>query len=423
MRRKIRIGDFCRIAETEIEKTILQSPKNGSTDPREPIFGINWFVKVNRVNHELKTAHVTFYINGNQLSRSTATVPLASLRLVQYLPGDHVISKSKLSGTVRAIRSGTEYIMNDGNIFQESELSYFTRSMFARQEQQNIRYAGTRMWIEGDTEYAAKTIGETKINLRSGDSILPIGGLAGVAQRIINMIPEHDVYISLFAGKDAIFRSIRKAQKNYLVDQNPRIIAWWELFLKKHQYTEPEGIKINLSQSDALNYWIDPDKAGMLFERHERRFYLIDPPYPMETRAGNIQYEFELGVNQHEHLISRCIQLAGQNIFLMLFTFPNGMYSSLLNSAGWHLTTMPYTTRTGVKELQAWTSYDPNKISLHDTNHVGENWDDRRRIKRKAARLIRKLQEVKTHFERQAILSHVLTEFNYSLKSRHNGKV
>lgn len=406
-RKKIRPSDFCRITKVSSESALYQ---------------LNWIVRVMRISADGETATVSFYLNSNLMSVSSAIIPVCDLKRISVFPTDKVIAEIEdgemVDCIVAALVAGM-VVMREGFTVAESALKYIT---YTDIDTSKIRFAGSSLWLDGETEHAPKdryNSKQPKVNINSGDAVLPLGGLNQVKHNLINIIPVHDVYIGLFAGKDAVFRNIDRAANSILVDCNPKVIEWWKLWLKENKANEKKGVKISISSSNAMQHWLDSEKMRMRFINGERIFYLIDPPYLPDTRAMNLQYEYELTPQDHVTLVDSCIQFSREcrNVFLMLCTFGNVIYNSKLPDAGWHRKQFKYVTRTGVKILDVWTNYNPDDILLHDTKYVGNGWDNRRMIKRKISRAVEKFKDMDKP-QRQAILTELFNQFKSELTQK-----
>lgn len=83
----------------------------------------------------------------------------------------------------------------------------------------------------------------------------------------------------------------------------------------------------------------------------------------------------------------------------MILGYPSELYEKHLGK--WNKKEMPVQTRGGIRMLCAWMNYYPTE--LHDYQYLGEDWDDRRRIKRKISRMVEKLKSL-PYLERQSLI-------------------
>lgn len=198
------------------------------------------------------------------------------------------------------------------------------------------------------------------------------GGKAaeGTAQTIINQQPPHDTYIEPFAGHAAVARSKRPALNTTLIDRDPACIAW---------LAENTNGNLQLLTADALE-WL----AGNTFSR--RTLIYCDPPYLIRSRADpRPRYRYEMTVEDHERLLQILTSLP---CMVQISAYADPLYSSQLRD--WRHVTFQSTTRRGLATEHLWMSY-PEPQALHDYSHLGRNYRERERIKRKVTRWTSKL--------------------------------
>lgn len=216
---------------------------------------------------------------------------------------------------------------------------------------------------------------------------------SGVWQRILNLIPPHDVFIEPFLGSGAIMRKKRPAGLNIGRDLDTSVLARWihtpkTALLEKFDVTAGCGIAFLES-----------------YRFTGREFVYVDPPYLHSTR-GRARYAVEMTDADHSRLLA---VLRGLPCPVMLSGYPSDVYLSegfgtAETLAGWTCETFDVMTRGHTWATEClWMNY-PAPAVLHDFQSVGQGWRDRQRIKRKrnrwAAR-IRKLPEL----ERAALFS------------------
>ena len=215
---------------------------------------------------------------------------------------------------------------------------------------------------------------------------------SGVTQQIINEIRPHDVYMELFLGNGSVFRHMKPAAKNILIDLDPVVTQQWG----------QSGVDVyNFDAIQFLRYqqW-DTSKRYCLY---------LDPPYPIKSRReGRERYACELTDVQHEELLTVIVNLPGC-IDVLVSTYENDLYKTYL--ADWRLKTFSAKTRQGVATEYLYMNYQNQEGVLHDYQYLGEDFTDRQRIKRKIACEVKKLKALPS-FERNAILSQVLTSFS-----------
>jgi hypothetical protein len=208
-------------------------------------------------------------------------------------------------------------------------------------------------------------------------------GGEGTAQAIINQQPPHDTYIEPFAGHAAVFRAKRPALNSILIDQDPACIAW----LGEHT-----NGNVSYLVADALA-WL----TGRIFSR--QTLIYCDPPYLIRSRSGQRRrYPYELELEQHERLLEILTSLP---CMVQISSYDDQLYSRRLSA--WRHITFQAMSRGGPRTEHLWLSY-PEPKALHTYQHLGENYRERERIKRKTGRWTRRLASL-PDLERLALYS------------------
>jgi len=129
-------------------------------------------------------------------------------------------------------------------------------------------------------------------------------------------------------------------------------------------------------------------------------FVYVDPPYLMETRRQQRQlYRYEYSESQHIELLD-CLKVLPCPV--MVSGYWSKLYADML--AGWRVQSFEAWTRGNTPATEyLWMNY-PRPLELHDYTHLGDNFRERERIKRKKARWVKRLKKMPL-LERQAILS------------------
>lgn len=197
-----------------------------------------------------------------------------------------------------------------------------------------------------------------------------LGGKAqsGTYQRIINLIPPHDVYIEPFLGSGAIARMKRPARLSYGVD------------LAAQTATPPAGMTVVRGCGLA---WLEE------YDFRGGEFVYCDPPYLLHTRRSHHRYEHELDDAGHERLLGIVKELP---CAVMISGYPSVLYTRELaawNSEEFQVMTRGHTWATEV----LWYNYTRPSV-LHDLRYVGANYRERLRIRRKRERWRRRLERL-----------------------------
>lgn len=212
---------------------------------------------------------------------------------------------------------------------------------------------------------------------------------AGAYQRIINHMPPHAVYVEPFLGSGAVLRNKRPAEKSIAIDLSNEAVKTCQALLQDTR----DDIK-----------W-RPGMCGLewLANGSQRSDWLVycDPPYPMETRKSGRLYDFEMTDNQHGLLLDWA---TATSAMVMMSGYRCGLYDDALH--GWHRIDYQAQTRQGLVEECLWMNFAP-PAQLHDYGHLGSDFRERERIKRKKDRWSRKIAAM-DRLERLAIME-VLT--------------
>jgi hypothetical protein len=394
-KRKYNNGDFVRIIIS----------KKGEAPQYVGFIGI-----ISDEYTSMRSCCVKLRFSNRPIARQDEHIKYECLELIKILPGA-IVWVGAEQHKVRAVYRNKCFI--DGKPLAKYDDLYFPSDITDK-----LQYADDRIWIEGDTDHSVKITQSDKLNVRSGDKILPLGGLATVAIKLINKIPEHHFYISPFAGKDAVFRKIKRAAKRSILnDKNPVVYQWWqEQYLPNnstdfHLFRDREITIMNRDYKELLQ----PDFINKFCSTFDDIFYLIDPPFLPQTRPGfdRNKYDYELTEKQHEELLDSCLNLVQKFHFvkIMVITYPADLYAQKLK--GWERIEIAYPVRSRVQKvakLHVYMSYS-TPLPLHDVRFVGGNWDERRALKRKINRHVEKFKALPPE-ERAAIIKTLNEQFN-----------
>ena len=223
----------------------------------------------------------------------------------------------------------------------------------------------------------------------------------GVWQRIISLMPPHDLYVEPFLGSGAILRRKRPARaRNVGIDADPEVTA-------SYGWAADRGFEI--VTADALA-WLaqNPLSADALI--------YADPPYLMSVRSSQRPlYAREFATDaQHDQLLS-ILTLTPARVIISGYDSP--LYNSRLSR--WQRRSWSVTKRNGSRaEEVVWFNFEPPEV-LHDYRFIGRDFHDRTRIWRKIRRWQAKLNALPP-IERNAIVSGILTP-ELALRTRDVG--
>jgi methylase of polypeptide subunit release factors len=188
---------------------------------------------------------------------------------------------------------------------------------------------------------------------------------SGAFQAIIALMPPHDTYVELFTGSGAVLTRKPLARRSFAVDLDSAALG-----ALPGEYPGLERVC-----NDALAF-LD----GFDWESAGRVLIYADPPYLHETRTSRHRYNHEMTQAQHVALLARLA--AGLPASVILSGYPSKLYDDAL--PGWNTREFQAMTRGGPRTEKLWFNFEPSAV--HWASYAGEDFTDRQRIKRKAAR-------------------------------------
>jgi len=211
-------------------------------------------------------------------------------------------------------------------------------------------------------------------------------GGAGVHQTIINLMPDHRVYIEPFVGGGNIYARKRPAAYSIIIDRDDRVFEYW--FKQMTPSTK-------VICGDAIS------ELGQYDWQGDELVY-CDPPYVMEARSRKKIYNHEFTDQQHRDLLSVLLTIPAA---VMLSGYRNAIYDELIPN--WNRVDFQAMTRGGVRTESLWMNFEPPAVPAELT-FIGKNYRERERIKRKKARWVEKLRKLPA--AEQAAIMEVLIE-------------
>jgi DNA adenine methylase len=209
------------------------------------------------------------------------------------------------------------------------------------------------------------------------------GGKGGVYQRLINLMPPHEVYIETHLGGGAVMRNKRPSRRNFGIEIDPEVIQMW---------SADNQVGCELIHSNAITFLKDYRFTG-------KELVYCDPPYLRETRKKYYPlYKYEYTYEQHAELLEVIKNLP---CMVMISGYRSRLYTEFLKD--WHTHFFRAATHNGMAVEYVWMNYSPPE-ELHDYRYLGNTFRERERIKRKSKRWAAKLKSMPV-LERQALLS------------------
>lgn len=223
---------------------------------------------------------------------------------------------------------------------------------------------------------------------KNGEGISYPGGKGSVYQKIINLIPPHQVYIEPFLGGGAVLRNKRPASCSIAIDTDASAVE-----LTRSAIDENDGNTWYFVNCNAIT-WLKQ------FRFRGDEFIYADPPYVMSSRRQHRRlYRYELSDKDHVRLLEILIQV---DCKVMISGYWSELYDRYLS--GWNVKTFEAITRGGSMATEyLWLNYD-DPVELHDYRYLGEDFRQRERIKRKKDRWVKRLENMDI-LERRAILA------------------
>lgn len=194
-------------------------------------------------------------------------------------------------------------------------------------------------------------------------------GAAGAWQRIVSQLPAHRVFVETFAGGAALTRHKRAAELTLLIERDEQTAATLGAAMRDRP-------GVHVVNADAL--------AVLRLETLPADVVVYcDPPYVMSARKSRRDYyNHEWSDADHVRFLD---WLRGARCPVVVSGYWSEIYGVRL--ADWRHFAFTVGTRRGIATEHVWMNF-PEPASYHDTQHVGENFTERQRIKRKAARWV-----------------------------------
>ena len=217
----------------------------------------------------------------------------------------------------------------------------------------------------------------------------------GTYQKIINLMPPHDIYIEAFLGNGAIFRNKKPAFISSIgIDLDTSVIQKWS------KLKSPGIATIN---TDAI-LWLEnfTTMAAILKKIGIRVLIYIDPPYPKATRKNQQNlYAHEMDSPAHTQLLTVARSIDAN---IVISSYPNDLYNQVLKD--WSTIEFTAMTRGGIATEKVWYNYPP-PVELHDYRYIGNDYREREQIKGIITRNVAKFKRM-PDLQRKAIISELL---------------
>lgn len=213
---------------------------------------------------------------------------------------------------------------------------------------------------------------------------------AGQWQKILSEIPRCELFIDVMCGSGYI-SSLMKNCQIVVNDINRSVID-------KIKYPADNVEFRNEDYQAIISRFDNGSKA---------RVFYFDPPYMEETRSYKKPiYKYNWNTDDHKRFLKA---LQGLKSPAIVSHYPCKLYDQALKK--WRKIAYKSMTRAGIRVENLYMNF-PQPVLLQFPGHIGADFTDRQRIKRKIERLIKRLQNEPGQ-ERAAILSSVIEQFSY----------
>lgn len=207
------------------------------------------------------------------------------------------------------------------------------------------------------------------------------GGKAKTFQQIVNLMPEHEVYIEPFLGYGSVIRNKSRAKTEIVLDLDGRVLG--DKFFVQNCIT-------------TLNQDAIPFLKNYPFEGHEVVY--CDPPYLPSSRKRERVYKFDLSEADHSAFLDVVSRI---NAKVIVSGYESDLYSERLKA--WNFYSFNAKAHDGIRKECLWFNFTKPE-SLHDYSHLGSNFRERQTIKRRIERMKSRISEL-TPQERALLLS------------------
>jgi DNA adenine methylase len=238
-------------------------------------------------------------------------------------------------------------------------------------------------------------------NVNSGELILPPElrtwnggkGGSGVVQKLVSMMPPHDLYIEPCLGGGKVLLGKSPSKRTLATDIDERVIGLWQKYNPSHDIFRVRNV------TDLLR---DMQKRHDL----ESTMIYLDPPYLYQVRSMKAKpiYKHEMGdPSQHQELIALATSFKSAKIMLSCYDDP--LYQDGLKGwVKWQYQAVKRSGKMGTETV--YQNFDPPS-KLHDYRHIGGDYRERERIKKKHKRMLEKFRTM-PRMERDWLLSELI---------------
>lgn len=212
------------------------------------------------------------------------------------------------------------------------------------------------------------------------------GGKGRLYQSIISMMPPHETYIETHLGSGVVLRKKKPAPRSIAIDIDPTVIA------SARTWAVP-GLELYNDDATAFLRNCTLDAKSLVY---------VDPPYVSSTKNYRRYYRFEYSDGDHAELLELLNSL---KCYVLISGYDSALYRRHLRL--WQRKSVRNVSHGGIREEVIWANFE-SPVDLHDYRNVGDSFRERERIKRKALRWLKGLEEMPP-IERHAVLDAILS--------------
>lgn len=214
----------------------------------------------------------------------------------------------------------------------------------------------------------------------------------GTLLQILGQMSRHDLFIESHLGTGAVSNAKPPALRDLGFDVDAQTLA---------TFNYEAHIEV---RNACFHEFLKSDEFGWLCLQYGKVLIYCDPPYVMTTRTSSKRYRHEYDEAKHIEILTLLKRLP-DNVDVIISGYPSPLYDDEL--AGWRTHEFQAMTRGGVRTEKLWMNYPPSPPFWH--TQAGANAEDRRRIKRLAARWRANFNS-RTLGEQMAILAAIAAE-------------
>ena len=228
---------------------------------------------------------------------------------------------------------------------------------------------------------------------------------SGVYQKIINLMPIHDIYIEGFLGSGAILKIKKPAKINYGFEINSDIIPKFFPMAAGIHKNDVKGSDVIVFNLDFIK-WLQVSSPffQMSAALGLKVLLYLDPPYLIKTRKNPIKvYKNELSESDHVALLSELLKL---DCYVMISCYDNEIYRLMLQS--FHNISYNVKLRSGSCIEYLYYNFSDN-IPKNEYTFLGNNFRERAKNKSRIQRTVAKFLKMNPG-ERDFIFSEVASK-------------